>query len=259
MNLDIAGKRAIVCASSRGLGRACAEALSAEGVHVVLNGRDPARLTVAAGEIEIATGTPVAPVAADVTTAEGREALLASCPEPDILITNNAGPPPGSFSSFERDDWMQALESNMLAPLLLIRAVLDGMRQRGFGRIVNITSAMVTTPRAHMSLSSGARAGLTAVVKGLSLEVARDGVTINNLLPERIDTERQAFMARRAMERDDISYEEARSRIAGSIAVGRLGRPEELGATCAFVCSVHAGFMSGMNIHIDGGSYPALV
>jgi 3-oxoacyl-[acyl-carrier protein] reductase len=259
MNLNIAGRRAIVCASSRGLGRACAEALSAEGVHVVLNGRDPDRLHQAAGEIERATGSPVTPMAGDVTTADGREALLAACPEPDILINNGPGPPPGSFSSFEKEDWMRALESNMVAPLLLIRAVVDGMRRRQFGRIVNITSAMVTTPRSPMGLSSGPRAGLTAVVKALSLDVARDGVTINNLLPERVDTDRQEFMARRAMDRDGITYEEARARIVSSVAAGRLGRPEELGATCAFVCSVHAGFMSGMNIHIDGGSYPALV
>jgi 3-oxoacyl-[acyl-carrier protein] reductase len=259
MNLNIAGRRAIVCASSRGLGRACAEALSAEGVHVVLNGRDPDRLEQAAAEIERATGSPVTPMVGDVTTAEGREALLAACPEPDILINNGPGPPPGSFSSFEREDWMRALESNMVAPLLLIRAVVDGMRKRQFGRIVNITSAMVTTPRSPMGLSSGPRAGLTAVVKALSLDVARDGVTINNLLPERLDTDRQEFMAKRAMERDGISYEEARARIVSSVAAGRLGRPEELGATCAFVCSVHAGFMSGMNIHLDGGSYPALV
>lgn len=259
MNLDIAGKRAIVCASSRGLGRACAEALSAEGVDVLLNGRDPDRLAQAAREIQTVTGVAVTPCAADVTTATGREALLAACPEPDILINNGAGPRPGSFASFEREDWMQALESNMVAPLLLIRAVLDGMRARGFGRIVNITSAMVTTPRSPMGLSSGARAGLTAVVKALSVDVAGDGVTINNLLPERLDTDRQVFMARRAMERDGISYAEARARIAESVPAGRMGRPEELGKTCAFVCSAHAGFMSGMNIHIDGGSYPALI
>jgi 3-oxoacyl-[acyl-carrier protein] reductase len=259
MNLDIAGKRAIVCASSRGLGRACAEALSAEGVDVLLNGRDPDRLAQAAREIETVTGFAVTPCTGDVTTAAGREALLAACPEPDILINNSAGPPPGSFASFEQEDWMRALDSNMVAPLLLIRAVLDGMRTRGFGRIVNITSAMVTTPRSPMSLSSGARAGLTAVVKALSVDVARDGVTINNLLPERFDTDRQVFMAKRAMERDGVSYAEARARIAESVPAGRMGRPEELGKTCAFVCSVHAGFMSGMNIHIDGGSYPALI
>lgn len=211
MNLDIAGRRAIVCASSRGLGRACAEALSAEGVDVLLNGRDPDRLAQAAREIQTVTGFAVTPCAADVTTAAGREALLAACPEPDILINNSAGPPPGSFASFEREDWMGALESNMVAPLLLIRAVLDGMRARRFGRIVNITSAMVTTPRSPMGLSSGARAGLTAVVKALSVDVACDGVTINNLLPERLDTDRQVFMAKRAMERDGVSYAEARA------------------------------------------------
>ena len=259
MDLGIAGRKALVCASSRGLGRACAEALSAEGVDVLLNGRDPDRLAQAAREIEGVTGFAVTPCAGDVTTAAGREALLAACPEPDILINNSAGPPPGSFACLEQEDWMQALESNMVAPLLLIRAVLDGMRARGFGRIVNITSAMVTTPRSPMGLSSGARAGLTAVVKALSVDVARDGVTINNLLPERLDTDRQVFMAERAMERDGVTYAEARARIAESVPAGRMGRPEELGKTCAFVCSVHAGFMSGMNIHIDGGSYPGLI
>lgn len=259
MNLNIAGRRAIVCASSRGLGRACAEALSAEGVHIVLNGRDPEQLDQAASEIQRTTGVPVTPIAGDVTTEEGRKALLAASPEPDILVNNGAGPLPGSFSSFDKEDWMQALESNMVAPLMLIRAVVDGMRERRFGRIVNITSAMVTTPRSPMGLSSGARAGLTAVVKALSLDIARDGVTINNLLPERFDTDRQVFMAKRAMDRDGISYEEARAQIVRTVAARRLGRPEEFGATCAFVCSTHAGFMSGMNIHMDGGSYPALV
>jgi 3-oxoacyl-[acyl-carrier protein] reductase len=259
LNLEIAGRRAIVCASSRGLGRACAEALSAEGVQVVLNGRDPERLREVASEIERTTGTPVTPVAADVTTADGHKALLAACPDPDILINNGPGPPPGSFASFDAEDWTQALATNMVAPLSLIRAVVEGMRERHFGRIVNITSAMVTTPRPHMGLSSGARAGLTAAVKALSLDLAPDGVTINNLLPERFDTERQVFMTKRMMERDAITFEEARTRIIDSIAARRFGRPEEFGATCAFVCSVHAGFMSGMNIHLDGGSYPGLV
>jgi 3-oxoacyl-[acyl-carrier protein] reductase len=185
--------------------------------------------------------------------------LLAACPAPDILVNNNAGPSPGDFADIERDRWLAVIEANMIAPLMLIRAVLPAMRLRRFGRIVNITSAMVTTPRPHMTLSSGARGGLTAAMKGLSLEVARDNVTINNLLPERFDTDRQHQMAKAAMARESISYEEARTRQIESIAARRLGDPREFGATCAFLCSGLAGFMSGQNIHLDGGSYPALI
>lgn len=259
MDLGIAGRRAIVCASSRGLGRACALALSAEGVDIVINGRDPDTLETAVRELRAATDGVVVGVVGDVTTTEGRTALLEACPDPDILVNNNAGPPPVDIMSVGEERWLETIRGNMVAPLLLLNAVVGPMRERRFGRIVNITSAMVTTPRAHMGLSSGARAGLTAVMKGLSLELARDNVTINNLLPERLDTDRQIYMAHRATEREGITYEEARQRMTESIAARRLGRPEELGATCAFVCSVHAGYMSGMNIHLDGGSYPALI
>lgn len=259
MDLGIAGKRAIVCASSRGLGRACAEALAAEGVELVVNGRDPERLEATAVELREAHGVAVTAVAGDVTTTAGREALLAAEADADILVTNNAGPSPGQFLGFEHEDWIDALEGNMVAQLMMIRALLPGMRERRFGRIVNVTSAMVTTPRATMTLSSGARAGLTAAVKGLSFEVAPDNVTINNLLPERFDTDRQLFMAQRVMDAEGVSYEEARRRQEESIAAKRLGRPSEFGAMCAFLCSVHAGFVSGNNIHLDGGSYPALI
>lgn len=259
MDLGIAGKQALVCASSRGLGRACAEALAAEGVDVVVNGRDEDRLARTVDELRERFDVRIESVAADVTTVEGRQALLAVCPEPDILVTNNAGPAPGSFTAHEHDTWMEALDGNMVAPLMLIRSVIDVMRQQHFGRIVNITSAMVTTPHPTMGLSSGARAGLTAVVKGLSREVAADNVTLNNLLPERIDTDRQLFMAQRAMDARGITFEQARQEQIDSIAAGRLGRPEEFGATCAFLCSAHAGFISGQNIHVDGGSYPGLV
>jgi 3-oxoacyl-[acyl-carrier protein] reductase len=259
MNLGIAGRTALVCASSQGLGLACAQALAQEGVHVVINGRDAAKLDKTAAKLrEIARGDVTA-VAADVTTADGQARLLAVCPSPDILVNNNAGPSPGNFADIERDRWLATIEANMIAPLMLIRAVLPAMRQRRFGRIVNITSAMVTTPRPHMTVSSGARAGLTAAMKGLSLEVARDNVTINNLLPERFDTDRQHQMAKAAMARENISYEEARARQIESIAARRLGDPKEFGATCAFLCSTLAGFMSGQNLHLDGGSYPALI
>jgi 3-oxoacyl-[acyl-carrier protein] reductase len=259
MNLGIEGRTAIVCASSQGLGLACARALAQEGVHVLINGREQARLDKSAAALrEVARGDVIA-IAADVTTTDGQAKLLAACPSPDILINNNSGPSPGNFADIERDRWLEAIEANMIAPLMLIRAVLPAMRQRRFGRIVNITSAMVTTPRPHMTVSSGARAGLTAAMKGLSLEVARDNVTINNLLPERFDTDRQHQMAKAAMARENISYEEARARQIESIAARRLGDPKEFGATCAFLCSTLAGFMSGQNLHLDGGSYPALI
>ncbi len=259
MDLGLRGRRAIVCASSRGLGRACAYGLASEGVDIVLNGRNPERLERTAAEARSQFQVRIDAVAGDVTTAEGREALLAACPQADILVNNNAGPPPSDFMSLGHDDWVTALEANMVAALGMVRGVLPGMRDRKFGRIINITSAMVTTPRPPMALSSGARAGLTAVLKGLSFEVAVDNVTINNLLPERIDTDRQLFMAQREMDARGISYEEARHEQEQSIAAKRLGRPEEFGALCAFLCSELAGFISGNNFHVDGGSYPALI
>src|SRR6266567_2284125 len=259
MNLGIEGRPAIVCASSQGLGLACAQALAQEGVNVVLNGRDQAKLDSTAAALRTIARGEVIAVAADVTTVQGQERLLAAHPSPDILINNNAGPAPGNFADIDRDRWMKAIEANMIAPLMMIRAVLPGMKERRFGRIVNITSAIVTTPRPHMTVSSGARAGLTAAMKGLSLEVARHNVTINNLLPERFDTDRQHQMAKAAMTRENISYDEARARQVESIAAKRLGDPKEFGATCAFLCSAFAGFMSGQNLHLDGGSYPALI
>jgi 3-oxoacyl-[acyl-carrier protein] reductase len=210
MDLGLSGRRAIVCASSRGLGRACAQALAAEGVDVVINGRNPTRLAETEAEIRRFAIGRVTAVVGDVTTESGRAALLAACPDPDILVNNNAGPSPAQFSALEHVHWMSALESNMVAPLMLIQAVLPSMIARRFGRIVNITSAMVTTPRPHMMLSSGARAGLTAALKGLSLDVARHNVTINNLLPERFDTDRQEQMAHATMKRDGVDYAEAR-------------------------------------------------
>ena len=201
----------------------------------------------------------VTPVLGDVTTPRVRGSLLDACADPDILITNNAGPTPASFFALDQDDWLRTLEQNLIPALQIIRATVPGMRARSFGRIINITSAMVTTPRPHLAHSSAARAGLTAAVKGLSFEIAQDNVTINNLLPERIDTDRQRFMAERAMVAEGISYNEARHRQELSIAAKRLGRPEEFGATCAFLCSAHAGYISGNNIHLDGGSYPGLI
>jgi len=259
MDLGLTGRTALVCASSRGLGKACARALAAEGVAVVINGRDPERLAATAEEIRAATGASVTAVAADVSTEEGREALLAACPAPDILVNNNGGPPPGRFEDWDHAAWLGALESNLLAPVLLIRAVIGGMRSRRFGRIVNVTSAMVKSPHALMGLSTAARSALTAVCKGLSREVAADNVTINNLLPERIDTDRQRFMAELRSAMGGITLDEAYAEMASSIAAGRLGTPEEFGAACAYLCSAQAGYVSGQNLQLDGGSCPGLI
>jgi len=258
MDLGIAGRRALVCASSRGLGRACARALAAEGVEIVVNGRDAKRLEATADEIRRESSVGVTAVVADLCTEEGRAALLAACPDPDILINNNAGPPPGRFEDWDHARWLAALEANLLAPALLIRSVIGGMRSRRFGRIVNVTSAMVKAPHPAMGLSTAARSALTAVCKGLSKEVARDNVTINNLLPERIDTDRQRFMAELRAKSGGVSLEQAYAEMAASIAAGRLGTPEEFGAACAFLCSAHASFVSGQNLQIDGGSYPGV-
>ncbi len=255
MDLGIAGRRALLTASSRGLGKACALALAGEGVNVTINGLDEANLTAAAEEIRDTTGVEVVTVAADINTNEGRAQLLDACPDPDILVNNNWGPPPGKWEEFEYEDWLAAVESNMLAPIMMIKAVVGGMKQRGFGRIVNITSQMVKSPFSVMGLSAGARTGLTAAAKALSRDVAEFNVTINNLLPERIDTERQVYMARRRAESAGITYEEARQEIVDSIAAKRMGRPEEFGAACAFLCSVQASFISGQNLQVDGGSY----
>jgi 3-oxoacyl-[acyl-carrier protein] reductase len=259
VDLGLSGRSAIVCASTQGLGLACARALAAEGVDVLLNGRDPDKTAKVAEELGHQVGRTIRYVAADVTTEQGRSNILSECPSPDILVNNNAGPAPGKFLDYGKEEWQAALDANMIAPLLFVRAVLPAMRERKFGRIINIVSAMVTTPRPHMTLSAGARAGLVAALKGVALDVVRDNVTIHNLLPERFDTARQIYMAKQAAIRESIAYDEARARQVKSIAAGRLGVPSEFGAACAFLCSQHAGYMSGQNIHLDGGSYPALV
>jgi 3-oxoacyl-[acyl-carrier protein] reductase len=259
MDLGLAGKKAIVCASSRGLGRACATSLAREGAVVVVNGRDEARLRATGAAIREATGSTVVEVVADLSTAAGRAALLAACPEPDVLVTNNGGPPPGVFAETTEQQWRDALEANLLAPVFLIQAVLPGMRRRRFGRIVNVTSAMVKSPHPLMGLSTAARTGLTALVKAVSKEAAADGVTLNNLLPERFDTDRQRRMAELVMAVRGVTWEEARAEQVAGIAAGRLGRPEEFGDACAFLCSVQAGFISGQNLALDGGSYAGLL
>jgi 3-oxoacyl-[acyl-carrier protein] reductase len=261
MDLGIKGRKAIVCASSRGLGKASALALAKEGVDVVINGLTQERLDQAAAEIRDATGVKVTAVRADITTDQGRGQLVAACPDADILINNTAGPQPGKFLDWQHADWMKAIEGNMLAPIFMIKAVLPGMRARKFGRIVNITSAMVTSPKfSRMGTSTAARAGLTGLAKSISRDIAADNVVINNMLPERIDTDRQKFMAERMVKEDGVKdIAEARRLIVESLPAKRFGTPEEFGATVAFFCSIHAGFMTGMNIHLDGGSYEGLV
>ncbi|HMK12362.1 MAG TPA: SDR family oxidoreductase [Acidimicrobiales bacterium] len=259
MDLGVAGRRAIVCASSQGLGRACARALAAEGVDVVVNGRDPEEVDKAVAEIAASGTGQVIGVAADLTEPRGRDALLAACPEPDILVLNNRGPKPGLLGEVTDDDFEVALDLHYRAPIALVRAVLPGMRARKWGRIVAITSAMVTSPNEGMITSVGARAGLTGVLKSLSFAAAADGVTINQLLPERFATQRQIDNANRTVERDGVTFEQAWAAQAATIAAKRHGDPTELGAMCAFLCSEHAGFVSGMNVHLDGGSYRGIV
>ncbi len=259
MDLGIRDRVAIVCASSRGLGEACATALAREGARVFINGRYPANLEAAAERIEKAGGGRPHMVVGDIATEAGRQALVDACPDADILVNNNAGPPPGVLEDWDYAAWIAALDNNMLAAVLLIRALLPGMRRRRFGRIVNITSAMVKSPMPSMGLSTAARTGLTALCKSISHEVAPDNVTINNLLPERIDTGRQRFMAERMMAEHGISMEEARRRIADTISAKRFGLPSEFGDACAFLCSAQAGFISGQNLQLDGGSYHGLI
>jgi len=259
MDLGIAGRWAIISASSQGLGLACATALAREGVHVVINGRNAEKLEKAGEQLRKSTGSSVRTVVADITTGEGRSMLVGACPDADILVTNNAGPPPGGIADWDHDAWIGAFESNMIAPMLLIRALLPGMRARKFGRIVNITSAMVKSPHPIMGLSTAARTALTAACKSVSLDAAVDNVTINNLLPERVDTPRQEFMAQKMMKEQGITRDEARAQMAKSIAAKRLGTPEEFAAACAFFCSAAAGFISGQNLQLDGGSYHGLI
>ena len=258
MELGIAGRRALVCASSRGLGLACATSLVREGASVVINGRSPETLEEAIAELRAHAETPVEGVVADLDTEEGRARLLEACPEPDILVTNNGGPPPAVFEDVTAEAWQAALGANLLSAIALVQAVLPGMRARGFGRIVNITSAMVKSPNALMTPSIAARTGLVGVMKAMSREVAADNVTINNLLPERFDTGRQRQMAELAVALRGISLEEAYAQIAATIPAGRLGEAGELGDACAFLCAAQSGYITGQSLSLDGGAYEGL-
>lgn len=260
MDLGIRGRKALICASSQGLGFACALSLAREGVAVTLNGRAEEKLSAAADKIRsVIADADVTTVAADLCSEAGRSRLLEARAEVDILVTNNAGPPPGVLADWNETALFGALEANFIPAVQLIRAYIPGMSARRFGRIVNITSAMVKSPHYAMGLSTSARAALTAISKAISTEVAADNVTINNLLPERIDTPRQEFMARRLMAEQGIDRDEARRQIASTIAANRFGRPEEFGDACAFLCSAQGGFISGQNLQLDGGSYRGLV
>jgi 3-oxoacyl-[acyl-carrier protein] reductase len=255
MDLGIAGKRAIVCASSRGLGRGCAEALAQNGCEVVINGVDADRLQRVADEIASATGTKVTPVAGDVSLAETQDAMLEACPVPDILVNNNGGPPLKDFRELDRDAMLKGAVMNMVTPIELIQKVVDPMCERGFGRIVNITSSSVLAPIPGLDLSSGARAGLTAFLSGVARKVAASGVTINNLLPGSFDTDRLRSVTSSHAKASGKSEEDVAKARAATIPAGRFGTPEEFGQTCAFLCSVHAGYITGRNILIDGGFF----
>jgi 3-oxoacyl-[acyl-carrier protein] reductase len=259
VDLKIAGRKAIVCGASAGLGRGAAHALALDGVDVVIAARHEDRLKAAAEEIGAEAGRPVRYVVADVTTEAGRAALLEACPEPDILINNAGGPPMGDFREWDRDTWIRAIDANMLSAIFLIRATIDGMIGRRWGRIVNITSSMVKAPAGFLGLSNGARAGLTGFVGGLSRDVAQHGVTINNVLPGQFDTDRLRSNHERAAQVSGRDFETVRAGAIGQIPARRLGRADEFGAVCAFLCSEHGAFITGQNILLDGGQFPGVL
>jgi 3-oxoacyl-[acyl-carrier protein] reductase len=259
MDLGIRGRKAIVCAASKGLGRGCAEALAAEGVDLVICARSRDAIEKTAAEIAARYGVKVTPVACDITTEAGRAAVLAACPEPDILINNAGGPPPGDFRDFSSDDWRKAVEGNMITPLALIHATVYGMMERGFGRIVNITSYSVKAPIATLELSNGARAGLTGAVAALARKVAKNNVVINNMLPGPFDTDRLRNTTRAIAGKTGRTIEEVQAERAAQSPAGRFGTTQEFGAACAFLCSQHAGYITGQNIVLDGGALNATI
>ena len=256
MELGLRGRKAIVCAASQGLGKAIAIVLAREGAKLVIVARRREVLDGAADEIESATANRPQTVIADVTSHDGRDSILAACSDPDILINNAGGPPPGDFRNFGRDDWIKALDGNMLAPIALIKATIDGMIARKFGRIVNITSHAVKAPVAMLALSNGARTGLTGFVAGLARSVAEHNVTVNNLLPGTFDTDRLKSNLSALARNTGRQIDEVTEEIRLSNPTKRFGSPEEFGETCAFLCSAHAGYITGQNILIDGGAYP---
>ena len=256
MDLGIAGRKAIVCASSRGLGGACAQRLAEAGCEVVINGRDKERLNATAEELRKATGAKITAVAGDVGSADGQKALFAACPEPDILVNNNAGPPFRDFRELDRGKMIDGVIGNMIVAIELIQKAIDPMVAKKFGRIVNITSGSVKMPLVGLDLSSGARAGLTAFLAGVARSVAASNVTINFMLPGIFDTDRFRSNVQATSKKRGTSYEAALAQNIESVPAKRLGTPDEFGATCAFLCSAQAGYITGQNFLIDGGRFP---
>ena len=256
MDLGIEGKKAIVCAASKGLGKGCAMSLAREGVELVINARTAETLEATAEEIRDATGVKVTAVPCDITTGDGQAQVLAACPEPEILINNAGGPPPGDFRDWDRDAWIAAVDANMLTPIFLIKATVDGMIERKFGRIVNITSSAVKAPIDILGLSNGARSGLTGFIAGLARKTVASNVTINNILPGAFDTDRMRGNLKVNAEKAGVSEEEFAKQRAQGIPAGRFGDPAEFGELCAYLCSVQAGYITGQNLLIDGGNYP---
>ena len=256
MDLGLKGKSAIICAASKGLGRGCAITLAKEGVNITICARTEGPLLETAEQIRSETGVDVKTVACDVTSEDGRAEILATCPAPDILVNNAGGPPPGDFKDFTLDDWRSAVEGNMLTPIALIHATVYGMMDRGFGRIVNITSSSVKNPVAFLELSNGARCGLTGGIASLSRKVASSNVTINNLLPGMHDTDRIRQLLKTRAEAQKSTIEQAEQQMAADIPANRLGNAGDFGAACAFLCSTQAGFITGQNLLVDGGAFP---
>lgn len=256
MDLGIEGKWALVCAASKGLGKGCASALVREGVNVVITARGADVLNATAAELRAFGRGEVRAVSGDITTPEGRSAALAACPQIDILINNAGGPPPGDFREWDRDAWLRALDANMLTPIELIKATVDPMMSRGFGRIVNITSSSVKAPIDSLGLSNGARSGLTGFVAGLARKTVARNVTINGLLPGAFDTDRIRGMAKAQAEKSGQPLESVLDARRAQNPAQRLGTPDEFGAACAFLCSKHAGYITGQNLLMDGGAYP---
>ncbi|WP_421983848.1 SDR family oxidoreductase [Roseibium sp.] len=257
MDLGLTGKKAIVCASSRGLGKGCAQALAEAGCDIVLNGRTEAVLEETRKEIRDRYNVSVLSIAADVSSPEGQRALLSACPDPDILVNNNGGPPRRDYTELDREAMLDGAIQNFVTPVELIQAVAPGMKERGFGRIVNITSLSVKMPIEGLDLSSGARAGLTAFLAGVCRQLAPHGVTINNLLPGKMDTDRLRGGFERAAQQTGTSLDDIRAQQAAEIPTGRFGNAEEFGQACAFLCSRYAGYITGQNLLMDGGLYPA--
>jgi 3-oxoacyl-[acyl-carrier protein] reductase len=259
MDLGIKGRKAIVCAASKGLGRGVAEALAADGVDLVICARTKDAIEATAAEIAAKYGVSVTAIACDITTEAGRAAVLAACPQPDILINNAGGPPPGDFKDFNSDDWRKAVEGNMITPLALIHATVYGLLVRGFGRIINITSFSVKAPIPTLELSNGARAGLTGAVAALARKVVKKNVVINNVLPGPFNTDRLRNTTKAIAEKTGRSIEEVSADRAANSPAGRFGTTEEFGAACAFLCSQHAGYITGQNIVLDGGALNATI